>query len=180
MDRAKKSAIAMATLFALVAAMISSSRAIGQRINRFVSPEDTNWDLVDISSASNAAVPTVSCPPCSPPEVIGPYFDNVIPPALPSGCTATNADGPPPLWVTSDSGVPAHPADTLPNAAFIDDPDVVSDKRLDFQFFTDFQQVSFRHNFNLEASDLDDGLGFDGAVLELSTDGGNTFQDILD
>jgi len=180
MDRAKKSAIAMATLFALVAAMISSSRAIGQRINRFVSPEDTNWDLVDISSASNAAVPTVSCPPCSPPEVIGPYFDNVIPPALPSGCTATNAEGPPPLWVTSDSGVPAPPADTLPNAAFIDDPDVVSDKRLDFQFFTDFQQVSFRHNFNLEASDLDDGLGFDGAVLELSTDGGNTFQDILD
>ena len=33
-------------------------------------------------------------------------------------------------------------------------------------------QVTFRNNFNLQ-----DGL--DGGVLELSTDGGNTFQDIL-
>jgi len=39
--------------------------------------------------------------------------------------------------------------------------------------------LTFRHNFNLEASDLDPNLGFDGGVLELSTDGGNTFQDIL-
>ena len=40
-------------------------------------------------------------------------------------------------------------------------------------------QLTFRQNFNLEASDLDPNLGFDGGVLELSTDGGNTFQDIL-
>ena len=33
-------------------------------------------------------------------------------------------------------------------------------------------QVTFRNNFNLQD-------GFDGGVLELSTDGGNTFQDIL-
>jgi hypothetical protein len=39
--------------------------------------------------------------------------------------------------------------------------------------------LTFRHNFNLEASDLDPNLGFDGGVLELSTDGGNTFQDII-
>ena len=107
-------------------------------------------------------------------------FDNVIPPALPPDWTATNAQGPPPLWVTSNSGVPAPAADTLPNAAFIDDPGVVSDKRLDWQFFTKMEEVSFQHNFNLEASDADPTLGFDGAVLELSTDGGNTFQDIID
>jgi hypothetical protein len=63
---------------------------------------------------------------------------------------------------------------------FIDDPGVVSDKRLDWQFFTDMEEVGFRHNFNLEASDVDPTLGFDGAVLELGTDGGNTFQDIID
>ena len=60
---------------------------------------------------------------------------------------------------------------------------VVSDKRLDGWFFSFFEdccvQLTFRHNFNLEASDLDPNLGFDGGVLELSTDGGNTFQDIL-
>ena len=39
--------------------------------------------------------------------------------------------------------------------------------------------MTFRHNFNLEASSEDPNLGFDGGVLEISTDGGNTFQDIL-
>ena len=73
------------------------------------------------------------------------------------------------------------PADTLPNAAYIDDPPVVSDKRLDsFHFYAALPRVTFRHNFNLEASDVDPNLGFDGGVLEISTDGGNTFQDILD
>ena len=110
-------------------------------------------------------------------------FDNVTPPALPPGWLATNAQGQPPLWVTSNSGVPIPPADTLPNAAFIDDPTVVSDKRLDsLPIPLPFArlQLTFRHNFNLEASDVDPDLGFDGGVLELSTDGGNTFRDVLD
>jgi hypothetical protein len=106
-----------------------------------------------------------------------------MPPELPFGWLATNALGPPPLWVSSDSGVPVPPADTAPNALFIDDPGVVSDKRLDgwsVSFYEDCcVLLTFRHNFNLEASDLDPNLGFDGGVLELSTDGGNTFQDIL-
>ena len=75
------------------------------------------------------------------------------------------------------------PADTPPNALFIDDPSVVSDKRLDGGFIEFVEnccfRLTFRHNFNLEASDVDPNLGFDGGVLELSTDGGNTFQDIL-
>ena len=106
----------------------------------------------------------------------------MTPPALPPDWVATNAQGPPPLWVTSNSGVPIPSADTPPNAAFIDDPAVVSDKRLDslplFLFPASFS-LTFRHNFNLEASNEDPNLGFDGGVLEISTDGGNTFQDIL-
>jgi len=75
-------------------------------------------------------------------------------------CTVVsdNALEPPPVWVTSDSGLPSPPADTPPNAAFIDDPDVVSDKRLDSSAFSFFEgcypQVTFRHNFNLEASEI--------------------------
>ena len=42
-----------------------------------------------------------------------------------------------------------------------------------------FEELTFRQNFNLEASESDPNLGFDGGVLEISTDGGNTFQDIL-
>ncbi len=77
------------------------------------------------------------------------------------------------MWVTSNSGVPSPPADTLPNAAFIDDPGVISDKLLDLPGLTVFeaidQQLTFRHNFNLEASAEDPNLGFDGGVLETLT-----------
>lgn len=122
------------------------------------------------------------CPSCASLVTSSENFDSVTPPALPILWLATNALGPPPFWLTSDSGLPMPPADTPPNAAFIDDPDVVSDKRLDSMPFSFFEgccpQLSFRHNFNLEASDIDPGVGFDGGVLELSTDGGNTFQEI--
>jgi hypothetical protein len=101
---------------------------------------------------------------------------------LPPDWLATNVLGPPPLWVTSNSGLPNPPAATLPNAAFVDDPGVVSDKRLDslhFPISGAGVQLLFEHNFNLEASDVDPNVGFDGGVLEMSFDGGNTFQDIL-
>ena len=111
-------------------------------------------------------------------------FDFQTPPALPPEWLATNAQGPPPVWGTSNSGVPVPPADTPPNAAFIDDPAVVSDKRLDSFQFDLFESadavLTFRHNFNLEASSVDTNLGYDGGVLEISYDGGNTFQDILE
>jgi hypothetical protein len=122
------------------------------------------------------------CGPCSDLVTLSENFDSVTPPALPTDWLATNALGPPPLWVTSNSGVPIPPADTPPNAAFIDDPAVVSDKRLDslhFPLAAAAPQMTFRQNFNLEASDVDPNLGFDGGVLEVSFDGGNTFQDIL-
>jgi hypothetical protein len=133
----------------------------------------------------SADVPTPTPPQCS--CFLGvtrdDNFDYVTPPALPPDWLATNAQGPPPLWVTSDSGLPTPPADTLPNAFFIDDPPVVSDKRLDGWSISLYEdccdQLTFRHNFNLEASDSDPNVGFDGGVLEMSTDGGNTFQDIL-
>jgi subtilisin family serine protease len=145
------------------------------------------WGRVDISAAVGPTPsPNPSCPPpvrCYEAVELHEHFDNVTPPALPPDWTATNAQGSPPLWVTSNSGVPMPPADTLPNAGFIDDPAIVSDKLLDSLQLNSFAPFSpllvFRHNFNLEASDDDPGLGFDGGVLEISVDDGNTFQDIL-
>ena len=158
---------------------INSSRAIAQRAGGS-DPSAFRDDGFDIGVGA-PAVPTVSCPPCYLPVGFSEDFDNVIPPALPPNWIGTNAQGPPPVWVTSSSGVPAPPADTLPNAVFIDDPAVVSDKRLDWLVVAaGLSEFTFRHNFNLEASDVDPNLGFDGAVLEISFDGGNTFQDILD
>jgi hypothetical protein len=171
---------------AIALGVIGSSRAIAQRTggsapNAF---GDDDGSGVDISFDVNAPTASPQCtPPCWLPVTLTEYFDNVTPPALPPGWVATNSQGPPPLWVTSNSGVPIPPAHTLPNAAFIDDPDVVSDKRLDslpIPLPAADVLLTFQHNFNLEASDVDPNLGFDGGVLEVSNDGGNTFQDILD
>jgi len=96
-------------------------------------------------------------------------FDDVTPPALPSGWSSTT-------WVTSNSGGPTPPADTPPNAAFVDDPGTISDKQLlspNVAIVCDAGAVlSFRNNFNLQN-------GFDGGVLEVSFDHGLTFQDIV-
>ena len=119
MKQATPFAIGAIAVVALAAAVISLSRATGQRADGLISPEDTAW----------------GCPPCWMRTTMQENFDFQTPPALPPEWLATNAQGPPPVWGTSNSGVPVPPADTLPNAAFIDDPAVVSDKRLDsFQF----------------------------------------------
>ena len=158
---------------------IGSSRATSQTGS--APSEENGWGRVDLSGAIGASpLPAPSCGPCSLPVSLHENFDNVTPPTLPTDWLATNALGPPPLWVTSNSGLPAPPADTAPNAAFIDDPAVASDKRLDsLQLPRASVQLTFQQNFNLEASGVDPNVGFDGGVLEMSTDGGNTFQDIL-
>ena len=143
----------------------------------------TGWGRVDISAAIPAPGPP-QCFLCFFPVEIAESFDGVTPPALPPDWIATNPQGPPPLWVTSNSGFPSPPVDTPPNAAFVDDPAVISDKLLDSFSFTVFEaaalQVTFRHNFDLEASDEDSSLGFDGGVLEISVDQGQTYHDVLD
>ena len=138
---------------------------------------------VDILAAANPSPP--SCPPGSQLiTVLDESFDKVTPPTLPAGWTATHEINPDSIfWQTSNSGVPSPPADTPPNAAWVNDPPVISDKYLDspgvFATESNFVWLTFRHNFNLEASSGDPNLGFDGGVLEFSIDGGQTFQDIL-
>src|SRR5262245_44760006 len=100
-------------------------------------------------------------PPCHPHSLLTEFFDGVTPPALPPGWSSTT-------WVTSTSGVPAPPADTLPNAVFVDDPASISDKQLLSPNITlvcdaGAVQLSFRNNFNFQD-------GFDGGALEVSYD----------
>jgi hypothetical protein len=116
---------------------------------------------------------------CEPgPDCLVEEFDEVTPPALPTGWVATNIINPDGIfWVTSNSGDPSPPADSPPNATFINDPGGISDKRLDSPFVlkcqgTGCMWVMFRNNFN-----LDDGL--DGGVLEVSFDFGANFADVL-
>ena len=104
------------------------------------------------------------------PVVITEFFDRVTPPALPPGWSSTT-------WTTSNSGLPSPPADSSPNAAFVDDPATVSDKQLLSPIIPTIadgpsDKMSFRNYFDFQD-------GFDGGVLEISFDNGLTFQDIL-
>src|SRR4030095_6155406 len=119
----------------------------------------------------------VQAPPCpDPTTVFIENFDGVTPPALPAGWSATNVIDPDgTLWVTSNEGDPFPSADSPPHPAFVNDPEPITDKRLDstsIPIQSDAAQLTFRQNLDLER-------GFDGGVLEISI-GGKGFQDILD
>jgi hypothetical protein len=125
-------------------------------------------------SPTRTSTPTVTPTTCPGSTTFSENFDGVTAPALPAGWTATNAAGPAPLWTTSSSGVPTPVADSAPNAAFVDDPAAVSDKRLDsptIAIQAAGARLTFRQNRDLES-------GFDGGVLEISINGG-AFQDIV-
>ncbi len=100
-------------------------------------------------------------------------FDTVAAPGLPAGWTSSNSGAGIP-WVTA-GGAP----DTAPNSAFANNPTNPGNANSGSTELTSpsitvnsaAATVSFRSRFNLEA-------GFDGAVLEISINGGG-FQDIL-
>ena len=83
-------------------------------------------------------------------------FDGVTPPALPAGWVATNAVDPDMIfWQSSNSGVPTPVADSTPNAAWVNDPAVVSDKRLDspsIAITSSNTQMTFRQNYAFEGT----------------------------
>ena len=103
-------------------------------------------------------------------------FDAVTVPNLPAGWVATqgvNVTGAP-LWVSSNAGTPAPPADTAPNSIFTPDPNNLLDNRIDtpsVAIATAGARLTFRNNFNLEST-------FDGGVVEISI-GGGPFTDII-
>ena len=102
-------------------------------------------------------------------------FDGVTAPALPAGWVATNDQGPDPLWAT-DAGK----WDTALNSAHVDDPDVVSDKRLDsppIHIYTNEAELRFQQVTEFCIGDMKSF--YDGGVLEISIDGG-PFQDVQD
>ncbi len=150
----------------------TSGTSIGARL--FAAGGLDGFGSTSTVEALDACAQEPRCP--DPSTVFTENFDGVTPPALPSGWTATNVIDPDGiLWVTSNDGDPFPSADSLPNAAFVNDPDAISDKHLDspsIPIQSDSAQLTFRQNLDLES-------GFDGGVLEISF-GGGVFQDILD
>ena len=121
-----------------------------------------------LSNCPTGTGPCVAITPCSE------NFDSVAPPALPTGWSATvgatcaNTA----RWVTS-----ATTPDTAPNDAFVNDPNCISDERLDskpFPIIAAGAVLTFRHTFALEST-------FDGGVVEISspTINAGAFTDII-
>jgi len=140
------------------------------------------WGRVDIAAAVGGPSPTPTPTPTSTPSC-PPFFtenfDGVTPPALPPDWLATNIINPDNIfWITSNSGTPTPPADSAPNAAFVNDPALRSDKELDSPTITygAGAQLIFRQNYDLEQSSAT--VAFDNGLLEISINGG-AFNDIV-
>src|SRR6185503_5216758 len=102
--------------------------------------------VVSINSSLGPVTRTFTLRVGKPTIAFSENFDGITAPALPVGWTATNASGPAPLWVTTTTTT-----DTTPNAAFVNDPNVVSDKQLTspgFAIATGSAQLTFRNNYN--------------------------------
>jgi hypothetical protein len=121
--------------------------------------------------AADLGTVTFALPLGAPVVALAENFDGAAVPALPAGWTAANASGSAPLWRTVQSN-----ADTLPNAAFVDDPPTPADKRLTspaFGVVSSGARLQFRNRFDLDE-------GFDGGVLEISSPNinGGAFTDV--
>jgi hypothetical protein len=108
-------------------------------------------------------------------------FDAAAVPALPAGWTADQGVNVAmaPLWQTSNSGTPTPVADSLPNSAFTQDPANTCDNRLytPSVMYSAGDLLLFRQNYDLEQSSAT--VAFDCGVLEMSTDNGASWQDIV-
>jgi len=123
-------------------------------------------------SPTPSATPTATFPPPTPspiPDCVQ-NFDGVTAPALPPGWSGS--------WVTSTID-----PDSPPNDAFVPDLDGISEDLLVSPLITinsTSAVVSFRNNFNTEHTPPPAEIFWDGYVLEVSTDGGATYNDIID
>ena len=154
-----------ATTFAIVALLLCTAA---------ISAHATTITVADANggNTSNVAPALNFQPECG----LFESFDSVTPPLLPPGWTAINAINPDGIfWQTSNSGQPIPPANSPPSAAWVNDPDTISEKHL----YSPPKLIDSLSSADLHFSNnyaLDDT--FDGGVLEVSVDGG-PFQDIL-
>jgi hypothetical protein len=130
------------------------------------SVSSTGWRVDTVSVTDGFVCCVTSVVPCAE------SFDAVTPPALPAQWAAVTAidcvnSNP---WATT-----TNTPDSAPNTTFVNDPNCISDERLNsrpFPIISATAVLTFRHNFNMEDT-------FDGGVIEVSTNGGSSFQDII-
>lgn len=104
-------------------------------------------------------------------------FDAVTAPALPSGWTNVQTTNTGISWTTSTTT-----PNSAPNAAFANETATVNAAALLSPAITinsSTAQITFRNRFNLEDNATAAGVGYDGTVLEFSTNNGATWTDVV-
>ena len=104
-------------------------------------------------------------------------FDGVTAPALPSGWASAQTSGTGISWRTSTT-TPS----SAPNAAYANETTTVNAAALvspAVAINISNAQIRFRNNFNLEDEANTPGRGYDGTVLEFSTNNGTTWTDVI-
>ena len=124
--------------------------------NIFFDISDTNFTI--------GAAPALTCSAYE-------DFDGVTVPNLPAGWTTEFSGTAGVAWTT----VSGAESDSAPNHAFVPNPSNVSDNRLISPILLGPSRLAFRHDHNLEEFG---GEAFDGAILEISINGG-AFEEII-
>jgi Metallo-peptidase family M12B Reprolysin-like len=139
----------------------------------FACGADANFTIVTNHVGGNSpSVFSFSLPTGTTATAFNETFDGVIAPNLPAGwMTAQTGTTPPALWATTTAAV-----DTAPNTMFTSGVGSVASNSLispaiSLPASSSNATLSIRHAWDFED-------GYDGGVLELSTDGGSTFNDI--
>ena len=127
-------------------------------------------------SDGSTALPnvTVTFQTGTPSVTLGENFDGVTAPTLPSGWTSVQTVGTAINWVTTTTT-----PDSPPNAAFANEPTTVEAAALvspPVNISSASSQLKFRNRFNLEEGAT---VGYDGMVLEYSTNGGTAWTDVI-
>jgi hypothetical protein len=98
-------------------------------------------------------------------------FDGVTAPALPAGWTTAQSGTPPAVWASSTASPFSAPNAVFTNGvATVASNDLISPS-IALPASNTGASIEFAHTWNFEA-------GYDGGVLEISTNGGSTYNDV--
>jgi hypothetical protein len=135
-------------------------------------------------TVTNADVTNVSVV-CVPQYALQENFDGVTAPALPNGWSSSVVIGngsTQAFETTAAATTHLSQDDTFPNSCGVPNATAITDIVLvspSFTVSTSKARLTFKQAFQLEADYVTATVGYDGAVLEISVNGGASWQDII-
>jgi hypothetical protein len=141
--------------------------------NSFVCGSDASFTIVaNFAGGTSPGVFSFSLPTGVTSGVFSETFDSVVAPALPaSWTTARTGTAPPAFWATTTTAPDSAPNTTFTNGVATVASNSLISPAIVLPASSGGATISIRHAWDFED-------GYDGGVLELSTDGGTNYNDI--